>query len=62
MLGQTLTGVNVPVVLLGKHEEGFKKPVILISGRIHPGESNGSLVVNSLMRFIIDSSEAKYLR
>lgn len=37
VLGQTLTGINIPIVMIGKHEPEVRKQVIVITGRIHPG-------------------------
>lgn len=51
-LGQTLTGINIPMVMIGKHEEECQKQVLMITGRIHPGESNSSHVVSKLMKFL----------
>ena len=40
----------------------FKK-FIIISGRVHPGESNGSLMMQGFLKFIIsDEKEAQELR
>lgn len=36
-LGQSFTGVNIPLVMIGKHEEKVQKQVLFITGRVHPG-------------------------
>lgn len=36
-LGQTFTGVNIPLVMIGKNEEKIQKQVLFITGRVHPG-------------------------
>jgi len=61
-LGQTFTGINIPIVMVGKHEEKVQKQVLFITGRVHPGESNSSLMLASFMKYLCFSSEAKYLR
>ena len=35
------------------------KPVVVISGRIHPGETNSSFMVEGLLRFLLDSDEVR---
>ena len=59
---QSLTGINIPIVLVGKQKEEANKPVVVITGRIHPGETNGSLIVSSFMKYLCFSPETKYLR
>ena len=61
-LGQTLTGVNIPLVVIGKRNEDFSKPVLVVTGRVHPGESNSSIVLSEFMKFYCFSAEARYLR
>jgi len=36
-LGKTLTGINIPIVMIGKHNPESKKRVVMITGRVHPG-------------------------
>ena len=50
------------MVMVGKHEEGKNKPVLLLTGRVHPGESNSSIILAHLMKFLCHSPEAKFLR
>ena len=61
-LGQTFTGVNIPLVMIGKHDERVQKQVLFITGRVHPGESNSSIVLSNFMKYLCFSNEAKYLR
>lgn len=56
VLGQTLTGVNIPIVMVGRHEEGTCKPVVLVTGRVHPGETNSSVVVSSFLKYLCHSA------
>jgi murein tripeptide amidase MpaA len=62
VMGQSLTGVDIPIVLIGEHEAEKNKPVLILTGRIHPAESNGSLILSSLMKHLCFSPEAKYIR
>jgi murein tripeptide amidase MpaA len=55
-----MQGINIPMVMIGKNEEN--KPVLLITGRIHPGESNSSIILSNLMKYLCHSPEAKFLR
>ena len=43
-LCHTLSGVEVPVLTITE-DININKPLIIMSGRIHPGESNGSWVM-----------------
>lgn len=64
-LGRSLTGVDIPVVVIGNDSENNRqtdKPVVVCIGRLHPGETNGSHVLNGLMNFICNSSEGEYIR
>lgn len=68
-LGQTLTGlfyinlgINIPIIMIGQNDEERSKPVIFITGRVHPGESNSSIIIANLMKYLCFSPEAKYLR
>ena len=61
-LGQSFTGVDIPLLMVGKEEESVEKPVLLITGRVHPGETNGSIMLSSFMKFLCFSQEARYLR
>ena len=69
-LCHTLSGVDVPLLTVtsgvqeeafnkieGKQEDGmgkFKKTIV-ITGRVHPGESNSSYMMEGFIRFIISS-------
>jgi murein tripeptide amidase MpaA len=50
VLGQTLTGINIPIVMFGRHDPEVKKQVTIITGRIHPGETNSSLIISNIMK------------
>lgn len=58
----SLSGVEVPVLTItNRSQDQTKKYCILISGRIHPGETNGSFVVLSLLKYLT-SPAAEQLR
>lgn len=64
-LGRSLTGVDIPILHITNHLNSgiVKKKNILITGRIHPGESNGSHVLKGFMEFICSNcEEAQALR
>ena len=68
VLGRSLTGVEIPILHITNHENpeenaeqeenGRKNPKknVLITGRIHPGESNGSHVLNGYINFLCGNS------
>jgi len=62
VLGQSLTGVDIPILMVGNQDSEKSKPVVVMTGRVHPGESNGSLILSSLMKHLCFSPEARYLR
>lgn len=61
-LGRSLTGLDIPMIIVGKDEEKGEKPVVICIGRLHPGESNGSHVLSGLINFLCSSNEAEYIR
>lgn len=49
----SLSGVEVPVLTVtNPSNDQTKKYCVLVSGRIHPGESNGSIVMLALLRYL----------
>ncbi len=42
---ESLSGVEIPLITITDKNYENEKNVIVISGRIHPGESNGSWMV-----------------
>ena len=57
----TLAGMDVPMLTITdfghtKHEESRKK-VIVITGRVHPGESNASWIVHGIIKFLLSSDK-----
>ena len=60
-LGRSLSGLKLPVLHIANHfTEGFKgysKKNIVITGRVHPAESNGSYVLRGFIEWIIGDSK-----
>ena len=52
-LGQSLGGVEIPLIKFKNHDEDSlitrKKPVIVIIGRQHSGETHSSFIIHGLM-------------
>jgi len=45
------------------HGEATERPVVVFTGRVHPGESNSSWMIKGLVEFLLgDSPEARRLR
>jgi hypothetical protein len=44
-LCESLSGIDIPVLTFGRGKE-----CVLISARVHPGETNGSWVMDGIMR------------
>lgn len=63
-MGRTLSGLEIPMLHITDHcIFDPTKRSILITGRIHPGESNGSHVLKGFIDFLCsNSSEAVELR
>ena len=62
-----MSGVDVPLLTItedvNNEEENSKKRVLIATGRIHPGESNGSWVTQGFLEWICGmSEEAVFLR
>lgn len=62
-----LSGVEVPLLTITEdvndEEENSRKPVLIAAGRIHPGETNGSWVVQGFIEWVCGTSEeAAHLR
>ena len=75
VLCKTLSGINVPLLTISEDMENLlkeeqskklntnKKQVVVVTARIHPGETCGSFMMQGFLRFIISSNPiAKQLR
>lgn len=57
IISSSLAGIEVPVLTItdfshSKYEEK-KKKVVIITGRVHPGESNSSWIVHGMIKFLM---------
>ena len=57
----SLGGIQVPVFTITdfnhtKNEEARKK-VLVITGRVHPGETNGSWIVHGIIQFVLSKDK-----
>lgn len=68
MLCKTLGGNRVDLLTItekgGSQEEVAKRKGVVLTARIHPGESNGSYVMKGIIEFLTaeDNAEAELLR
>ena len=60
---QTVGGRDCPILTITSPAEGeVTKPCVFITSRVHPGESNSSLVVKGVIEFLISNNPiARYL-
>lgn len=66
-IGLSLSGLDIPLLFISDHEqreeEQAKKKTIVVTGRIHPGETNGSHMVKGFIDALLgDTLEAQQLR
>lgn len=61
---KSLSGLTIPVLEVTDDEVAeYNKKVILVTGRIHPGESNSSFVAEGMLEFLCGSDrQVKDLR
>lgn len=57
ILGKTLTSINIPVVMIGRGDLAAKKRVVMMTGRIHPSETNSSLLISTIIKELCFSPE-----
>lgn len=65
-LCKTLGGVNFEVLTITEQQEAFsgtpvkqspKKPAVVISARVHPGETVGSWMMRGVLFFLTDPDD-----
>jgi len=54
-------GLTIPLLTISNSNAIKNKPVCLIVGRLHPGETQGSWVLDGFLKYIC-SSKGYYLR
>ena len=55
-IGSITNGVILPEKHLDEDRVYFDKPVILLSARVHPGESPSSWAIEGIIKFLISDS------
>jgi cytosolic carboxypeptidase protein 2/3 len=66
-LGKSLGGLNIPLIEVTNYncskEELARRKIVLVWGRVHPGETNASWVTHKIMEYLLSNSQiAKGLR
>ena len=60
-LCNSLSGVEVPLLTITDFEDKKipveKRKIIVISARVHPGESNGSWMMEGYLKFLLSSHQ-----
>jgi murein tripeptide amidase MpaA len=67
ILTKTIAGNNCEMVIitnfLSKPESIAVRRAVILTGRVHPGESNASYMMEGTLEFLVSNNEgAKYLR
>ena len=64
VLSESLSGVQIPLVTITNFEsQDQPKKTIMITGRVHPGETQASWILHFFMRFLLSKSPvARLLR
>ena len=66
-IGQTLDGIQIRMLIITNFNDSFEilanKKAIIFTGRVHPGESNSSYVIQGLIDFLLSNDpKAESLR
>ena len=60
-MGRSLSGLQLPLLHITNHKtkgfNGFNKKNIVITGRVHPGESNGSYVLRGFIEWLLGDTK-----
>lgn len=56
-LGRSLSGLDIPLLHVTEHGSYGKKKGIVVTGRVHPGETNGSHMVKGLIEVLLGESK-----
>ena len=67
IIGETLDGVKIHMLIITNFNDSLEtignKKAIILTGRVHPGESNSSYVIQGLIEFLLSNKhKAEYLR
>ena len=66
-IGETLDGNKIHMLIITNFSDSFEtianKKAIILTGRVHPGESNSSYILQGLIEFLLSNeTKAEYLR
>ena len=56
-LCRTIGGVQVPLFKISDWTSGEDKPHVILTGRVHPGETHASFLVEGLVQFLLSPDE-----
>ena len=63
-IGKTILGNPIQMLLITNFRDSFenlaKKKCILLTGRVHPGESNSSFVIQSVIEFLLSNDNIAF--
>lgn len=57
--GHSLSGIDIPILHITDHSIEKKEKInVLITGRVHPGESNGSHVLRGFLNYLCSNEKS----